>query len=447
MMKILFKKSRQNSPRQSVGINSMFIIISLSFVVLLSMVNSANATSVKIVTGERGYYLLLDGAPFYIKGLGCGEDVGVLGNDYLKMAKEAGANAVRTWGTNQGDKNYLDAAAKYGLKVAAGIWLNYVDDDGAYSYLSDEKYLANKKKEIIEYVKTFKDHPAILMWNVGNEAIVFTKNEKEKIALCRFLNEICATIHDLDPDHPIIYAGAGTTHFKYLKKYVPNIDIIGVNCYCSVRFIQVDWENLNWHKPYVLTELGARLPQDTGKDKNRLPRELSDQAKAIFYREHIDQMFDFQGSNLGGFVFHLGETTQESMTWWNVNEYSDKRLAYWIIHRAYTKEPIKNYPPEIKSFVLSEYRHVRPGQVINAEVLTEDTEQEALYYRYAISTAIGGVLKYYVNNYLGTVVYGAGPCVKIKSPAEKGNYRVYVFVYDQSGNVTSMNHSITIADD
>jgi len=60
------------------------------------------SSNVRIVKDDSKWVLLVDGRPFYIKGAGCGVYKGKNGEDYLLLAKELGANAVRTWGIDQG---------------------------------------------------------------------------------------------------------------------------------------------------------------------------------------------------------------------------------------------------------------------------------------------------------------------------------------------------------
>ena len=91
---------------------------------------------VKVVHGVGGYKLVVNGQPFYVQGAGVGEMSGKKGENYLVLAKELGANAVRTWGTDQGTKKYLDEANRLGLYVDAGIWINFVDAKQGISYLA-----------------------------------------------------------------------------------------------------------------------------------------------------------------------------------------------------------------------------------------------------------------------------------------------------------------------
>src|SRR3989338_1377984 len=147
---------------------SVFITATLALLLILPSVRAEGEVkpgSIVKITGKRGSWVLtVNGKPFYIKGVGCGLASGKGGEDYLKLAKEIGANAVRTWGADQGTQAYFDTALKYGLMVDAGIWLDYVSDKKETSYIDDKEYKEKKINEIIEYVNKFKDHPALLMW-------------------------------------------------------------------------------------------------------------------------------------------------------------------------------------------------------------------------------------------------------------------------------------------
>ncbi len=397
------------------------------------------------VRGEKGnWFLEVDGRPFYIKGAGCGLAAGRKGEDYLKLANELGANSVRTWGTDQGNQHYLDTAARYGLKVAAGIWLNYVADDGSFSYRYDKEYLETKRREVFDYIKKYKDHPAILIWGLGNEALFFTKEEEEKIAFCNFLEELIREIHRLDPAHPVCYAGAGTTALPYLLKYVPSLDIIGMNVYGSIRTAQGAWEYQGFDKPYLLTEYGSHLSADRPKDGNNKPIELSDENKAKIYKDLAGQIYSFKGNNVGGFVFHLGETTQESMTWWNINEGGLKRESFWKIYEVYTGRKPPHKPIRIAKFLVSKINNISPSELIEVKAGAREQAGNDLSITYAISSAKENIMMYYVNEYIPTEVFYSEDGARIRVPSKGGIYRIYCFVRDKFGNAASQSKTIRV---
>ncbi len=422
----------------------MKIRFSILILCLIAFPICAGASEV-YVKGEKGsWFLEVDGEPFYVKGAGCGLSHGRKSQDYLKLARDMGANSVRTWGIDQGTGEYLSLANDYGLKVAAGIWLNYVDEQGRFSYLFNEEYKRSKREEVLGYVKKYRDHPAVLMWVAGNEAIFFTKREVERIALCNFLESLIREIHKIDPYHPVAYASAGIADLPYLAKYVPSLDIVGINEYGSIRTAHGTWDYLKFDKPYIFTEYGHYLSIDRPKDTNGKAIELFDHQKARRYKEFTEQVRSFKGYNLGGFVFHLGETTQESMTWWNLNEGNLKRAAYWTIYEFYTGTNAPYAPPRVKNFSLSKIKDVKPSELIDVRVELDKQEIDGLIFEYLLSSSKENILEYYVNEYIPVEVFGSGPAVKIKAPSKKGIYRVYCFIKDADGNVTSASKSISV---
>ncbi len=95
----------------------LFLVLCLLVTMSGCSVFSSKGNSVQVKTINSGYELFVNNAPFYIKGVGAGEAFGKKGENYLALAKELGANVVRTWGTDQGTQKYLDEAHRQGLLV------------------------------------------------------------------------------------------------------------------------------------------------------------------------------------------------------------------------------------------------------------------------------------------------------------------------------------------
>ena len=175
-------------------------------VLLLAMSGTAvlEAGPVRLVREGEGWRVLAGGKPFRILGVGVGLKKGLAGEDFLQQAAALGATAVRTWGVDQGTKEYLDRANALGLMVAAGIWLDWVTPGAGVSYIGDTPTKRKLRSQALAYVQRFKDHPAILCWGLGNEVFAFSKdNEPERKAFALFLNELAREIKRLDPDRAV----------------------------------------------------------------------------------------------------------------------------------------------------------------------------------------------------------------------------------------------------
>ncbi len=404
---------------------------------------SGRGNVVKVVHGGTGYTLTVNGAPFYVQGAGVGLASGKKGEDYLALAKELGVNAVRTWGTDQGTKDYLDRAHRLGLYVDAGIWINFADAKQGVSYLAGgEEYRLNKERETLDYVRRFKNHPAVLAWNIGNECIFFTKDPAEREALCLFLEELVKKVKKLDPNHPVMYTSVNSLDLPYLKKYVPSIDIVGMNVYGGVIGSQSGWQALDFGKPYMITEFGPLGPWDLPKDKNGKMLEQDDVSKAQQYKNHWSLIRERAGKNLGGFVFHVGETTQESLTMWNVNDHLYKKEAFVAMQKQFGAAAVLDHAPKISAFNAPD--RVPAGTPFDVELLALDPEGSALQYEFQASTSVQDVLQYYVNVPLPLEVSGEGPKATLQAPAKPGLYRLYGFARDANGRSASASRTLLV---
>ena len=416
----------------------MGVLMVLPFLAGCTLWKEAGNTVKVSLPDASGYKLLLNGRPFYIQGAGVGEMTGKKGENYLLLAKELGANTVRTWGTDQGTKKYLDEAHRLGLYVDAGIWINFTDDKQGISYLAGgEEYRRKKEKETLDYVRRFKSHPAVLAWNIGNECIFFTKDPAEREALCHFLEALVIKVKKTDPNHPVMYTSVNSLDLPYLKKYVPSLDIIGMNVYGSVIGSQSGWEALDFGKPYLITEFGPLGPWDLPKDRYGKMLEQDDISKSQQYKNHWSLIRERAGKNLGGFVFHIGETTQESLTMWNLNDHLYKKEPFVVMQKQFGAGDASDHAPKIRAFTVPDT--VAAGAPFEVELTAQDPEGAILSYEFQASNAVQDVLQYYVNVALPLKITGLGPRASITAPAKPGVYRLYGFVRDKTGHSASLS--------
>ena len=124
----------------------------------------SQAIPVNIISTPNGFEFLRDGKPYFIKGVG--------GSTNLERAKEYGANSLRTWSA-EGAKEILDKAHSLGLTVCVGLWVQHERHGFDYS----NKVATDLQLKAFERtIDELKDHPALLMWAVGNEVDLFYSN-------------------------------------------------------------------------------------------------------------------------------------------------------------------------------------------------------------------------------------------------------------------------------
>src|SRR6185503_19878108 len=146
--------------------------------------------SVVTVNGTQGnWQLLVNGSPYEIKGVTYGPpSADALA--YMPDLQVMGVKTIRTWGTYSTTQPLLDAAAAYNIKVINGFWLSQSDD-----YLNDSEYKSSELSTIEQYVNTYKNDPAVLMCDIGNEVLLNLQNtfsgtqlEQERAAYAQFID-------------------------------------------------------------------------------------------------------------------------------------------------------------------------------------------------------------------------------------------------------------------
>jgi hypothetical protein len=401
------------------------------------------AVPVKVQKGAEGWALTVDGKPFFVKGSGTNVDRGDNGEDYLKMAKDMGANTVRAWGINP--RSYYDNAAKLGLMVDAGVWFNAVRGSMPDSY-EDPAYREKLKKETLDFVHAYKNHPAILFWNLGNEVFAFTQSEVEKKAFGLFLEDLIQAVHKEDPDHPVVYASSAHVDLKYLKAYVPSVDIAGVNVYGPFNYIFKWLDDNQFDRPVLATEYGPFGAWDRQKDANRLPYDPYDQYKASNYATIWKIIEAAKGRAIGGIAFCLGpQRNQDSLTWYNVNWGEKKREGYWALYTAYTGQQPPNRAPRIRLVKVDRVSDLKPDDTVNVTVTFSDPDNDPVTIRYFITDIFDDPLIVAPPRLYDAHADESAPGVaRVRVPAEPGAYRVYAVADDGHGNVSIGHRSIKV---
>ena len=212
----------------------------------LSLTAHSQVSKVEVITNALGNFeLQRNGVPYYIKGAGA--------KAHFDLLVKSGANSIRVWSTN--NKALLDSAHQHGLTVTLGLYVrperSGMDYNNEYAVKGQIEQLKN---EILKY----KDHPALLVWGIGNEVDLRYSNFKvwETIEiLAKFIKEV-------DPNHPTMAVTAGIDPSKafYIKKYCPCVDILGLNVYGSIENAGANLRKFNWDKPYIVSEWGVNGP-------------------------------------------------------------------------------------------------------------------------------------------------------------------------------------------
>jgi hypothetical protein len=199
-----------------------------------------------------GQKILVNKVPYTIKGI-CYKPVPKGSNltSFANLSKdialmlEAGINTIRVYSPID-NRSVLDQLNASGIKVIIDFGFN---QEGYYDILSGS---------FINYVNKFKDHDAILFWELGNEFNYHPEWFEGDIQnWYRALNNAAEQIHRNDPMHPVAIAH-GELPDKHIVSSCPNIDIWGMNVYRwdNPEGIFSEWSAIST-KPMYLSEAGA----------------------------------------------------------------------------------------------------------------------------------------------------------------------------------------------
>jgi hypothetical protein len=218
----------------------------------IGMLISCNTieTANEITILER--QILVNGNPYLIKGI-CYHPVpkGSLSRDFgnltqdLNLMVEAGINTIRAYAPID-DVAVLDEICAAGIKLIIGFGYN---QDGNFDILSGT---------FIDYINKYKNHEAILLWELGNEYNYHPEwFEGDLKNWYQLLNNASELIHKNDPSHPVATAH-GELPDSLALSTCPSIDVWGMNLYRwdTPNKVFEEWVAIST-KPMYLSEAGS----------------------------------------------------------------------------------------------------------------------------------------------------------------------------------------------
>lgn len=310
----------------------------------------------RVALADGEWTMTVDGAPFLIKGVAYGVSSGWrAGAAATRNVVEAdmaaisamGANTVRRYDIGWANVNVLRAAQSNGLKVMMGVWL-----DPEIDYVADTEALAEIESEVMQAVSSWRDHPAVLAWNVGNETWGQLKHahigpglERQRAAYLGFVERLARLIKETDPDSPV------TTSLEFsvglsgaivqTERLAPSVDAIGVNVYYRehLQFLDTIIATLSPGRPVFLSEFGPPGYWDqneTSWSADGFPLEPSDAEKAWAYATAWRQFVAKRAHSIGGVAFTYRDRLEGSPTWFGLTDKEGhKKPAYFALAKLW----------------------------------------------------------------------------------------------------------------
>jgi hypothetical protein len=394
----------------------------------------AEAIPVELRETEQGWQLLRGGEPYFIKGAG--------GSGSLEQLAAAGANSVRTWGADDVGP-LLDEAHALGLTVTVGIWLGH--ERHGFDY-NDETQVREQLERAREAVLRYKDHPAVLLWGIGNEMEGFENGDNPVI--WKAVNDVAAMVKELDPHHPTMTVTTFVhgERIEYLHKRSPAIDIHGVNAYGGASIVAERLREGGATKPFVLTEFGPVGSWEMPKTEWGAPYEQTSTDKAKFYKQSYEQgVVAEPGFALGSYAFLWASKMEATETWFGMFlEDGAKTGAVDVMTELWSGSPPEDLAPSVEPLSLEGNAQVDPGAEINVKFDAEDPEGSELSVRWvlrpeAAEYATGGDFRPNLAEIDGVIIESSAEGVRLRMPEEPGPYRLFFYAYDAAGNAATAN--------
>ncbi len=414
-------------------------ILSSIFTQIFAQTAQGGVIKVEIKEKEDGrWQLYRGGEPYYIKGIG--------GQKYLDKAVEYGANSVRTWGAGEAIA-ILDEAHEKGLSVLFGLWVG--QERQGFDY-NDSKAVKAQLEQFTEVVKTYKDHPAILMWGIGNENDLFYNDFK----VWNAINDIAKMIHEIDPNHPTmtVTAGLDVAEVQLIQERAPHIDVYGINTYGGLIGIDEQMRSYGWKGPYVVTEWGPDGHWEVAKTDWGVPIEQTSTEKAAMYRKRYDKgIANDPEMCIGSYVFLWGQKQETTPTWYGLFlEDGTETAVMDVLEYEWTGKMPKNQSPSIDAIMLDgktrfESVYVEPGKLYDFKIDTKDPDGDVLSFKWELlpeSTDIksGGDLEAKPEPVAMEIKSDDNKGnITFKAPKKEGSYRLFVYIYDGKGNAATAN--------
>ncbi len=390
---------------------------------------------VQVKLERDGWKLYRDGKPITIQGAG--------GSHALNDLAQRGGNSTRVWGIGPDTEQRLDEAHQNGISVAVGIWLEHEREGFDYG---DERQVAEQTELVLSAVRKYKNHPAVLVWGVGNEMEGFGAGDNP--AIWSHIEKLCQSIKQEDPFHPTmsVIAEIGGQRIPSINKFCPSLDIIGINAYGGAATLPKRYRDAGGNRPYIVTEFGPAGPWEVGRNRFGAVLEPTSNEKAQQYRRTYENLHADQQFCLGSYAFMWGHKQEATATWFGMFLQDGRKTnVVDVMQTLWTGQPPANRCPDIRSLDLVTQKDVvDAGEVLEFRLDAVDPEGDALQVdwqlqREADAYVTGGAYQAPTKSIDDAILESGSQSARIKAPSAAGIYRVYALVDDGSGAVATAN--------
>jgi hypothetical protein len=327
-----------------------------------------------------------------------------------------------------------------------GLWLKPPYEKFDYY---DPIAVAAQNKRVYQQVQRFKNHPALLIWNLGNEL----DNHSNDLKVYQVVNETARMIHQLDPNHPVTTTITSSPFpIPAIVRLCPDIDVLTVNVFGGLAKLPAQITAAGWKGPFIIGEFGAPGWWEAPQTSWDAPLDLSGSAKAdsiaTGYQAAITGRYT---QYLGAYALYWGSRFEQTDMWLSLfSPKGEKTPQTDVLHYLWTGQPMANKAPHLDLLSLAGKRAnqqviLQPNTTYPASVSSWDPDGDSLRVEWRVTRDVNEFrtlpqARTAPESLPNAISSAQGQTALIHTPTERGAYRLLVDVHDGKGSVT--NHSL-----
>lgn len=393
----------------------------------------------KILEMNGGYQLIRGDEPYFVRGA-------VAPTRAMGSISAAGANSIRT---RPRSREELDQAQAFGLSVLCGLPVRAQRSGMDYS---DKTMVAKQFDEVMGLVRAWRDHPAVLCWELGNELDYINYLVEPDWAVYDAVNALAEAIHQEDTRPVLTVMGASNwKKIGFLCEQCPALDLLGVNAYGDLAEAPAQLLAHGWHKPYLVTEWGPTGWWQMPRTAWDIAYEETSSEKALVYQLRYESIILADAARcLGSYVFLWAQHQERTHTWFGMVDAEGRETeAIDVMRYEWNGAWPAQRAPRISPIILQGGQRpggalLAPGGHYSAAVMAVAEDGGPLSFAWEI------LRENPVLGYAGSGERRPEPCpgiddarapsrITFAAPVEEGDYRVFVYVYDTHNHVATAN--------
>jgi cellulose synthase (UDP-forming) len=427
---------------------------------------------------QQQYQWMVDGDPFYVKGVVYNPQHDWRDGNWpltrrqlqrdFSLIKAMGANTVSRISPSTYDYNILTLAEENELKVLYGFWC-----DPDIDYFSDQAKAEALKKKIIDKVRKYRNHPALLAWVFTNS--VWTELDhffyqpyltKVRMAYTEWLDQLACEIKQLDPERPVIVSVNGgwdlSTNSANLRYHAAScVDVVAVNAYYEEHLhdLHTVVRQLFPDRPYIVNAFGPKegwKPDYTRRQGKRILEPGSFEKARMYSRIWSRYIEKNRKYNLGGSAYCWRDRREGTAVLSGLIDYKGRlKPAYYALKQVWTGEE-QHFP--LGDVLLKNEAVFQNGEfILSYSAITTNNQNPQLTYEWYICrdeyldrvenltinySKLGQwgykLLRKYRQHISKEIIPQNNGAI-IHYPADRADamQRVYLHIYDDQGNVVT----------